>query len=552
MLGVRSGRELTRRPAAGSPRARRLPRAARRARATTIALCVLAGAVTVAALPGHGSGAIASPGPMPNIIVIVADDQRTGTITPEIMPNVIQLLQSQGTTFTNAYVSTPLCCPSRSSMFTGRFAHNHQVLTNQDALKLDQTKTMQRYLHQAGYRTGIFGKFLNVWVGLSLGTPPDFTKQPRNPPDFDQWAIFDNGAYYPSSPAPQCPSPPQELGVDCVNEEGTLKQLAAGTYATTYVKNQAEQFIRDAHTLNDAQPWFLWVSPTAPHAGQGGTFDKTKVVETKYQGSDTVIPPFTPNDGYNEQDLTDKPPYVRNGDAAAKRAAAVTNRDSQLRMLKSLDDLVQGVFTTMDTYGETSNTLAVYISDNGFLWGEHGLGSKGTPYTEAIKVPLIVRFPPTVGAGVDTRFAYNIDITATALAAAGVSPPAGSPPLDGKSLLDPAWTRDHILTEGFRPCFASANPPPPCSPPSSIFPTWSSIVTPSYQYIRYYDDPNTTADEGFDEYYDMINDPSQLTNLYGGDGIPDPGDPTPPSAMLDADRLCSGHGPPGLDPPPCP
>lgn len=543
---------MTSRAAARRPEGRRLPRAGRGVRATTIAVCVLAAAVTLAALPGHGSGAIASEGPLPNIIFIVADDQRNGTITPEIMPNVIQRFQSQGKTFPNTYAGTPLCCPSRSSMFTGRFAHNHQVLTNVDALKLDQTKTIQRYLHQAGYRTGIFGKYLNDWVAQSLGTPPDFTKPPKNPPDFDQWAIFDNGVYYPSASPPQCPSPPQELGIDCVNEEGTLKQLAAGTYATTYVKNQAQQFIQNADTLNDTQPWFLVVTPTAPHSGQGGTFDKTKVVETQYQGSGTFIPPFTPNDGYNEQDLTDKPPYVRNANTAANRTSALTIRDSQLRMLKSVDDLVEDIFTTMDTYGETSNTLAVYISDNGFMWGEHGLLSKGPPYIDSIKTPLIVRFPPTVGVGVDARFAYNLDIAATALDAAGVSPPAGSPALDGKSLLDPAWTRDRVLTEAFRPCFVSANPPPPCTPTSVIFPTWSSVLTPTYHYNRYYDDPNTTGDEGFDEYYDLVNDPSELTNVYGGDGIPDPGDPTPPSAMLDSDRLCSGHGPPGLDPPPCP
>src|SRR5437762_10465670 len=103
MLGARSGRELTRSSAARRPKLPWLPRPGRRVRTTTIAFCVLAGAVTLAALPGRGSGAIASPGPMPNILFIIADDQRNGTITPEIMPNVIQLIQNQGTNFTNAY-----------------------------------------------------------------------------------------------------------------------------------------------------------------------------------------------------------------------------------------------------------------------------------------------------------------------------------------------------------------------------------------------------------------------------------------------------------------
>lgn len=506
----------------------------------------------LAAVPGRGGGAIAADPPPPNILVILADDQRDGTVTPEIMPNVISLIQSQGTTFPNGYSSTPLCCPSRSSMYTGRFAHNHQVLTNVDALKLDQTWTIQHYLHDAGYRTGVFGKYLNDWVSQSLGTPPDFSQPPRNPPYFDEWAIMDNGAYYPSSPAPQCPSPPQELGVDCVNEEGTLKQLPAGTYATTYVSQQAQQFIQNADTLNDSQPWFLWVSPTAPHSGQGGTFDKTKVVETQYQGAGTIIPPFTPNDGYNESDLTDKPPYIQAANSAANRTNALTIRDSQLRMLKSVDDLVASIFSTMDTYNETSSTLVIYLSDNGFMWGEHGINSKGPPYLESVKTPVMIRYPPSVGVGVDPRYAYNLDVSSTILDGAGVATPSGAPPLDGRSLLDPTWTRDHILLEGFRPCFVSANPPPPCTPTATLFPTWSSILTPTYHYSRYFDDPNTVGDESFQEYYDMLNDPSELTNLYGGDGVPASGDPAAPAALLDSDRLCSGHGPPGLEPPPCP
>jgi arylsulfatase A-like enzyme len=515
------------------------------AAAALLAAMALIGALTHAA-PAAGAG----PG-APNILFIVADDQPNGTLYPTIMPNTIQRFKQEGRDFPQAFVTTPLCCPSRSTIFTGRYAHGTEVLTNLDGHKLDQTTTLPHYLHGDGYRTGMFGKYLNDWVALSLGAPPDFSKQPENPPDFDQWAIFDNGAYYPTNNPPQCPNPNIQEGVDCVNEQGVLKRLSVGTYATTYVAGKAEQFLTDAETLNDAQPWFLYIAPTAPHAGTGGTYDQNRVVETQYQGSGAVVPPFVPGDGYNESDLSDKPPYVQNTDAAGNRAVSPGQRDSQLRMLKSVDDLVQRVFSKMDLYSETANTIAIYISDNGYLLGEHGLLRKGQPYNETISVPMMMRYPPSVAAGgTDSRIATNADLAPTALAAAGITPPASAPPIDGRSLLDPTWNRDRLFTEAWRPCTETFRPPI-CSTPD-LFPAWASLRTPAYHYIRYYDDPGSPANEDFQERYELSGDASELTNQYGGNGTRDPGEPQPPASQLDSDRRCSGHGPAGLEPPPCP
>ena len=114
----------------------------------------------------------------PNILMIVTDDQTKGTMS--VMPRTRALMVEGGTSFTNAYVTTPLCCPSRASILTGRYAHNHGVRNNDDGVEyvLDPDSTIERYLHDAGYRTAMYGKFLNGW--------PIYL----NPPSFDRWAFI--------------------------------------------------------------------------------------------------------------------------------------------------------------------------------------------------------------------------------------------------------------------------------------------------------------------------------------------------------------------------
>ena len=132
--------------------------------------------------PGGDAALSTSSGP--NILLIVTDDQRAAVDTMSVMPKTRALFEDQGTNFPNYVVTTPLCCPSRSSIFSGRYAHNTGVQTNTDAADVqafDQQATIQAYLHEAGYQTGIAGKFFNTWpVG-------------QDPPNFDRWAIFGGG-----------------------------------------------------------------------------------------------------------------------------------------------------------------------------------------------------------------------------------------------------------------------------------------------------------------------------------------------------------------------
>ena len=97
---------------------------------------------------------------LPNIVIFVTDDQRDGL---EAMPKTVAWLGKGGTRYANAFATTPLCCPSRASIFSGRYAHNHGVTSNSDPRDLNQQTTMQYYLDRAGYRTGIFGKYMNSW-----------------------------------------------------------------------------------------------------------------------------------------------------------------------------------------------------------------------------------------------------------------------------------------------------------------------------------------------------------------------------------------------------
>jgi sulfatase-like protein len=132
---------------------------------------------TILSPAGAGDKAVAQG--QPNVLIMITDDQRADTMG--MMPRTLQSFGQQGVQFPNAYVTTPLCCPSRASIMTGRFVHNHKVKNNYQAPLLDQRQTIQRYFHDAGYATAIAGKYLNFW-DMNV-----------NPPLFDRWSIQNHG-----------------------------------------------------------------------------------------------------------------------------------------------------------------------------------------------------------------------------------------------------------------------------------------------------------------------------------------------------------------------
>jgi arylsulfatase A-like enzyme len=388
----------------------------------------------------------------PNILIIVTDDQRQGL---NVMNSTIQRFVEEGRTFPSASVTTPQCCPSRASILTGRFAHNHGVLSNQGmARALNQRTTLEYYLKQEGYRTAIFGKFLNGW-GLN-----------ENPPYFDEWAIGSSRTYYD--------------GRYRVNEN--VKSVP--TYSTTYLRRKAIGFISEA--TNRHHPWLMYLAPFAPHT--------PSVAEEKYAHAD--VPRLHDNPAIEETDKGDKPPYVRQASASFARRS--NTYQAQERTLLSVDDMVASVFDTLSATGQGRNTLAFFISDNGLFLGEHGLIAKSAPYLQSLDVPMMMRWPAAgIEGTVDRRLVANIDIAPTVLQATGFQG-RSTVPMDGRSLLDSSWDRKRILNE-----FWSAK--------KSRRPTWASIRNGDFQYTEYYANGVVT----YREYYNLRADKWQLDNILG-------------------------------------
>jgi arylsulfatase A-like enzyme len=420
----------------------------------------------------------------PNVLIIVTDDQRERD-QMVVMPNTLRLFGEEGTRFSHAFASTPQCCPSRASIFTGRYAHNHGVRRNQDGDKMNQMVTLQRYMQQrAGYKTALVGRYLNAWETAD------------DPPFFDKWALFRAG-YYDNE----------------FNLNGELTDV--DEYATDFIGEQSIEFLEEFDEEDDAQPWLMYVTVSAPHF--------PFFASDEYAG--TEVPPWEPTPALKEDNLGDKAGFVQKVGFSAEQGEAIYEK--QLRTLMSADDLVGDLFETLGELGEDQDTLAFFVSDNGMVLGEHGLYAKRLPYTESIQVPFFVRWPGRVDAGVvDDRLVGNIDIAPTVLDAAGVSPEV-SLEQDGRSLFGPR-ERTRFLTEQWGSWSANR-------------PTWASLRTHEYQYIQYYF--KNGVDLRFREYYDLTTDPWQTNNLLGD--ADESNDPSPVTirsleAQLERDRACSG------------
>jgi arylsulfatase A-like enzyme len=424
----------------------------------------------------------------PNVLIVLTDDQRaTGTM--QVLPNVVRWFGDDGRTFTRAFDITPLCCPSRAEILTGRDAHNTGIEDNAGTGRdvFDQHTTIERYLQDAGYRTALFGKFFNFW------------RIQDDPAYFDRWGIV----------SPSHASNGYSGGEWNVNGSlGTIER-----YSTTYIAAQGARFIQGTEA-DDAQPWFLELATYAPHL--------RAVVAPKYRGAPVGRLHVTP--AMTEQDRSDKPPFVQAERMSLRSVARA--RAGELRTLMSVDDLVSRIAATLRSSGEAKNTLAFFLSDNGFLWGEHGLRSKGSAYTPGTQLPFLVRWPGRIAPGTtDGRLVGTIDIAPTILAAAGIAQDADVA-MDGRSLLEGTWARDRLLME-YWPWNGSSSP------------GWASLRGVDYQYVEYY---NRAGNVTFREYYDLANDPWELTNLlHDRDKSNDPGI----GALerdLTADRTCSGTG----------
>ncbi len=432
----------------------------------TFLACAAAGAVGAALVgtssalaPARASEApAAAPVGAPNILLINTDDQRADTLS--VMPRVQAFFGQRGTTYTNASVTTSLCTPSRSTMLSGRYSHNTGITGNgmpTEVGSFDQSGTIEAYLQAGGYQTAMSGKFLNTYP-LS-----------RKPEYFNNWA-FMSGGYTNVS----------------FNVNGKVTKTAGNAIDRTadYAVKYLDQF-----EANDAAPWFLYVAPEAPHAPY--------TPAPKY--ANAAVPAWVRGPDFNEPDISDKPPSVQ-WRGLVDLTSANLLRTQQLRTLMSVDDLVGRIVDELGKNGELSNTLAIYTSDNGYLWGEHRISAnKRFPYLPSIQVPLLVSWPGHVGAGLTSdQLVTQADFMPTFLQASGVTPVLKHP-LDGRSLLT-TQPRAQELLEYFKSADSPLGP-------------WAGLRSKTWEYVEWYN--ATTGGRIFAEYYNLVSDPYQLNNLLG-------------------------------------
>jgi arylsulfatase A-like enzyme len=419
----------------------------------------------------------------PNILIFITDDQRRSTV--RYMPNTKHWFVRGGRNYLRAYATTPLCCPSRASIFTGRYVHNHGVENNALADTLDQRTTIQRYLQRAGYHTALIGRYLNRW-------PLE-----EDPPYFDEWAFFSTslGHYYGG----------------WWNLNG--RRATVASYSTDFIARRTVKLLRERE-LTDRRPWMMFVATAAPH----------RPFTPKVDYARTRVARWRPGPAVYERDRSDKPPFVQEQRVPLDRMRRIRGR--QIRTLLSVDDMVDRVFRVLGRLGERRRTLAIFLSDNGYMWGEHGLGTRGyakrPPYRNSVAIPLLLRRPGHVLSGSSsTRLVANIDVAPTVLRAAGVAPDhtMDGIPLTGRR------TRSRLLLEYFIDRHKT--------------PEWASTQTTSSQYTEYYADDGQTVT--FREFYDLRGDPWQLSNTLA-DGNPgnDP-DVDLLSRRLSEDRRCRGE-----------
>lgn len=435
----------------------------------------VAGAGRGAVIPDKAAG-------RPNIVLITTDDQTVTDLSA--MPKVLARLGHRGTTFTNAFSPYPQCCPARASILTGQYAHNHHVLSNLAPWggfgAFDDSNTLPIWLKRAGYRTALLGKYLN-------GYPPD--DHPLYiPPGWDDWRAPIERIY--------------GYRHFTINDNGVAEEHTKD-YVTGFVADEAVSVIDD---FSGSRPFFLWAGFLAPHQGAPRESDDpvkvfpglnigTPAVEARYRDSLSFVP-LPDKESINEEDVSDKPAFVRAMPVRPMGALRELNQQ-RLESLRSVDDAVESILDALDANGELSNTVIVFTSDNGYLIGEHRRLGKVIGYEESVRIPLII-----AGPGFDTGARRRQEVSLVDLAPT-IAQLAGADvrlTQDGISLRPMA--RDPRAHDS-RTILLQALPKR-----SRTGERWyTAIRTKRYVYVRY-------QTQEF-ELYDLRNDPLQLDNLAG-------------------------------------
>ncbi len=433
--------------------------------------CVLSSFVVADELPEAGKRDGIKPR---NVVFVLRDDHRYDAMGfmghPFLETPHLDSLASNGVHLKNAFVTTSLCSPSRASILTGLYTHKHRVIDN-NRLVPEGTLFFPQYLQKAGYKTGFIGKW-------HMGGAHD---DPR--PGFDHWISFrGQGNYLP-------PGPKYTLNVNGrrVKQKGYITDELTD-YAVDWLEEQKD----------DEKPFFLYLSHKAVHAN----FTPAKRHEDRYKDADLS---FLPR-GKEISASKDAPRWVRDQRNSWHGIDFSYHSDKGLDYLYrrycesvlAVDDSVGRVLQQLKDMGIHDETLVVYMGDNGFMWGEHGLIDKRVSYEASIRVPMMMQCPDLYEGGkVVENVIGNIDIGPTILHAAGVGTPEY---MDGVSFLDLPnqpemdW-RDYFLYV----YYWEKNFPQS--------PTQFALRGDRFKYITYY------GLWDVDELYDLKTDPGETNNL---------------------------------------
>jgi N-acetylglucosamine-6-sulfatase len=408
----------------------------------------------------------------PNLLFILTDDQRWDSM--EVMPQTRQIFKVN---FPQAVVTTPLCCPSRSTYLTGRYVHNTKVFTNDGypVFKASEPDSLGPWLKAQGYYTGFVGKYFNRF--------------PRNnpvPPGWDEFYARVWGAQGGHLGGGSARFALREKWLDGSVPRNEVvfypNEAYPRTYITTVFSDIAVRFIQRAEDPQynpDRKPWALVLWPNAPNI----TLAEAKYVRSR-------VPIWNKPPSVNEQDLSDKPPEVAHGpNRNLNLEFHRMQRSAQLRVLRSVDDMVARLFAELDEHDARSRTWGIFASDNGRIYGEHGLSKKLYAYEEGIRVPFRM-FVPGGTQATFNQVVANIDAVPTLMELAGDQ---SDHEMDGRSLVplvtgrSTRW-RNTVLLENWAHL------------------RYEGVRTTRWKLI-------TWVRSGNVELYDLRNDPFELENV---------------------------------------
>lgn len=415
-----------------------------------------------------------------NLVVILSDDHSYNTMScaghPWLKTPGMDRMASRGALFSNAFATTSLCSPSRASIMTGQYAHAHGVLDNSTPFAKNAV-VFPELLRRNGYRTAFMGK----WHMGNEGERPQA--------GFERWISFRGQGVY----------------IDPVLSYDGRQEKRQG-YLTDILTQEALKFIGE----KKADPFCLFLSHKAVHG-----FCEPAARHRELYRTEPI--PYPKSMADTDEAYRGKPDWVRRQRRSWHGVDGMYNRtisfDKNYRdyctTLMALDDSIGQVLSTLEDNRLLQSTLVLYMSDNGFQFGEHGLIDKRTMYESSIRIPMLAHCPDLFEANQKVRgMALNIDVAPTLLDAAGLAP---ARTMHGRSLLPllkggAEWRKD-FLYEYF---WERAYPQTP-----SIL----GLRTDRHSYMNYHG----VWDR--DELYDIEADPGQNNNLLAGAVIENQGGP---------------------------